>query len=144
MHKVAFLILLVLLTTSTIGKTIVAKQYDLVRSDAVYSVKDINKVDIYHYIESVWHNSHLPKQKYKLHKYDCTEYTNEFINILDNHSYLNISYTAVYGMLLKEYTNCTYCFHCWIEIDGKNFEATIGKFLPKQYYKKIKEVDECF
>ncbi len=121
----------------TLVKATVKDNFSSISTD----FKGENTIHIDDYIEGLWGSvSNLSNTPYELHKFDCTEFTNNFIDILKEHEYLNVSYTAVFGVALWD---CDYCLHCWIEIDGKVFEATNGKFANNSLYGKKKELEYC-
>lgn len=91
-----------------------------------------NKINI----EEFW-ESELGNKTYKLHTYDCTDFSNDFMEILERYG---INATAVYGILTER---CDYCVHCWIEIDGMTFEATAGKFVDPGIYEAKKRLRRC-
>lgn len=94
----------------------------------------MNREDV---IMRLW-RSHFLNKKYENGVYDCTEFTNDFSTILTDGD-INITHTIVVGKLNEEEE-----FHCWIEIDGKIFEATTGRFpMDTTGYRKIKEMDHC-
>lgn len=90
-------------------------------------------------IEWLW-QSHLHNKTYKFGKYDCTEYTNDFISILnENNHILNISYNVAIGKIEESDT----IYHCWIEIEDKSFEPIDGEFFNGSNYIKHGESSYC-
>jgi len=70
--------------------------------------------------------SHLSNKTYKLHEYDCTEFTNDFHKILKENG---IESKIAFG-----YFKGRNILHCWLEIDGEYFEATKGYYKDKSKY----------
>ena len=68
--------------------------------------------------------------------YDCTQFSNDFRDTLE--PYLNVS--VVYGMFIGSENT-----HCWLEIEGKWFEATSGHWVEdRDRYKMFKYVPKCW
>jgi len=81
-------------------------------------------------LEKYW-KANLGNKTYVYGKYDCTQFTNDFNGLLLK---IGIKPKIVLGFL----HGCGVygkCLHAWLEIDGKTFEATTGKFItnPARY-----------
>ena len=72
-------------------------------------------------------------------KYDCTQFSNDFRDTLK--PYFNV--TIVYGMIKGQDM-----MHCWLEINGRPFEATSGHWIGfnayNERYKKFKNIHRCW
>lgn len=91
-------------------------------------------------IESYW-KVNLGYKYYIYGKYDCTQYSNDFNDLLIKIGYKTkivlgfLHGCGVYGK----------CLHCWLEINGKGFEAVNGKFITDMNrYEFRKYIQRCF
>jgi hypothetical protein len=91
-------------------------------------------------IESYW-NANLGNKTYVYGRYDCTQFTNDFNDLLVK---AWIKPKIVFGFL-KGCGVYGRCLHCWLEINGKPFEAVTGRFIANMSkYEFRKYIWRCF
>jgi len=91
-----------------------------------------NEIYTQTYIEQLWHKT-MGNKKYVLNKYDCTQFTLDFADILAKH---NFTAQPVAGFYLDKKLTYGKTLHCWLIVEEKPFEATAGMFIPQNYYKE--------
>ena len=85
-------------------------------------------------ITDVW-EAQFEGVEYVLYKYDCKDFTEDFYDTINGHG-LDVS---------KMYGTLDGYLHYWLEIDGRYFEATTGRWVTDMdRYAKAKRIGRCW
>ena len=87
-------------------------------------------------IDRIWEDE-LGNKTYVLHKYDCTQFTLDFVDILFAANYTDAR--PQFGRML-DWNGNRVGLHCWVNVLGKPYEATSGNFIDNHTYSKYQYV----
>lgn len=90
-------------------------------------------------IEDFWLEQ-FKDTEYIYGKYDCTQFSNDFNAMLYDKG---VNSTIIMGFYYSERLSYGRGLHCWLDIDGRYFEPTIGRFTNSGRYEPVREVRRC-